>query len=144
MPAIPVLNERARLAVLLARQEARRLGAPAVTTLHLLAGLLREDEGLAAELLTNHGVRLEDVRSAAGAPGPEREGDVALSPTTTRAIERAELEARWGEREHTSTEHVLLGLLHEADGAAIRLLLDAGITEDGVRREIGRRFRRRR
>ncbi len=132
------LNERARLAVLLAQQEARKHGSPVVTTLHLLAGLLREDEGLAAELLTNHGVRLETVRAAAGAPGSERTGDAPLSETVSRALERAEQEARWSEREHVSTEHLLLGLLHEADGESIRLLLDAGVSETVIRDEVAR------
>ncbi len=138
------LTERARLAVLLAQQEARSQGSPVVTTLHLLAGLLREDEGIAAELLTNHGVRLERVREVLGAPGPTHEGEAPLSATTSRVIERAEQEARWGEREHVATEHLLLGLLHEDDGEAIRLLLDAGVSEIAIRDELAHRFRRRR
>ena len=132
------LTERAHLAILFARAEARGAGAPEVTAGHLLAGLLREDEGLAAELLTNHGVRLPDVRmieeSRGGGevPGADDDGP-PLSATVERAVDRGELEARWAGLDHAGPEHVLLGLAHEAGGAVIRLLLDAGLGEDGIR-----------
>ncbi len=144
------LSERGRLAVLLARQEAGNAEAPAVGALHLVAGLIREDEGMAAELLTHHGVRLEDVRELAGAGAGERfvpasvEGEIPLSPTVERALERAAEESRWLGLEHASTEHVLLGLLHEGSGAAIRLLLDAGLSEAALHEQVVRRARRRR
>ncbi len=142
-----MLTERSRLAVLFATQEARRSGAPEVTALHLVAGLLLEDEGLAAELLTHHGVRLETVRAAAAAADAQRAGaapaEPPLTPTVQRALERAETEARWLERDHAGTEHVLLGLLHEADGEAIRQLLDAGLQEAEIRDGLVRRLRRR-
>jgi ATP-dependent Clp protease ATP-binding subunit ClpA len=143
-----VLTERSRLAVLFATQEARRLGSPVVAPLHMLAGLMLEDEGRAADFLTNHGVRLEALRAAAaatpGAAPAEGAGDPPLSEVVERAIERAEQEARWLERDHVGTEHVLLGLLHEAHGEAIRLLLDAGLTESEIRDELVRQARRRR
>jgi len=145
------VNERAHLAALFARAEAREAGAPEVTPGHLLAGLLREDEGLAAELLTNHGVRLGDVRvieeSRGSAPLPADPADPSdhdrppLSPTVQRAVERAEHEAGWAELDHAATEHLLLGLAHEAGGAVIRLLLDAELGEDAIRAEVARRRR---
>jgi len=141
------LTERAHLALLFARAEAREAGAPEVTTAHLLAGLLREDEGLAADLLTNHGVRLDDVRRldeepAAGTATAEGDaGEPALSATAQRVVERATQEARWGELDHAATEHLLLGLAHEGGGALIRLLLDAGLREETVREEVARRRR---
>ena len=142
-----MLTERSRLAVLFATQEARQLGAPEVSELHLLVGLMLEDEGRAADLLTNHGVRLETVRAAATqsgrAPLPEDAEDPPLSDTVERALERAEQEARWLERDHVGTEHVLLGLLHEAHGDAIRVLLDAGLTEPEIRDVLVRQARRR-
>ncbi|HEX8101892.1 MAG TPA: Clp protease N-terminal domain-containing protein [Solirubrobacteraceae bacterium] len=143
-----MLTERARLAVLFAEQEARGMDAPAVGPLHLLCGLMLEDEGRAADLLTNHGVRLEALRAAAaeGAAEPAAlgEGDPPLSPAVERVLERAEQEARWLERDHVGTEHVLLGLLHEGQGEAIRLLLDAGLAESEIRDELVRQARRRR
>lgn len=129
------MNERARLAVLFARAEARESGAPEVTAGHLLAGLLREDEGLAAELLTNHGVRLQDVRKLeepAGGPAAEPD-EPPLSTIVQRVVERAEQEARWAELDRAAPEHLLLGLAHEAGGGVIRLLLDAGLGEEGIR-----------
>jgi len=144
----PVLSERSRLAVLFATQEARTAGDPSVTGLHLLIGLLLEDEGDAAELLANHGVRLEAVRAASAAqepaPAGERGAEPELSPTVERALERAEQEAEWLERDHVGPEHVLLGLLHEAHGEVIRLLLAAGLTETEIRDGLVRRLRRRR
>ena len=145
------LTERGRLSLLLARQEAGRTSAPAIGALHLLAGLLREEDGTAAELLTNHGVRLDVVRAAAaeeGADGdgatPEGDGDPPLTPVARRILDRAFQEARWQELERAGTEHVLLGLLHEADGEAIRILLDAGLSESRLHEELVRRARRRR
>ena len=142
-----VLSERARLAVLFATQEARRDGAAEVTPLHLVAGLLLEDEGLAAEVLTNRGVRLETVRAAAAGAGPavgQEPADPPLGAEVERIVERACHEARWLERDHAGTAFLLLGLLHEAGGDAIRILLDAGLTEGEIRDGLARRFRRRR
>ena len=134
------LTERAHLALLFARAEARSAGAPEVSAGHLLAGLLREDEGLAAELLTNRRVRLQDVRLVEEEPDPVHPGAPAadedgppLSDTVRRAVERGEQEGRWAGLDHAGTEHLLLGLAHEAGGAVIRLLLDAGLSEDGIR-----------
>jgi len=139
------VNERARLALLFARAEARGAGAPEVTAAHLLAGLVREDEGLAAELLTNHGVRLQDVRvieENRGSAPPSADGldsdEPPLSATVQRAVERAEWEAGWAELDHVATEHLLLGLVHEAGGAVIRLLLDAELGEEAIRGEVAR------
>ena len=143
-----MLTERSHLAVLFATQEARKLRSPVVGPLHLLAGLMLEDEGRAADLLTNHGVRLDALRAAAAeTPGelaPEGAGDPPLSAVVERALERAEQEARWLERDHVATEHVLLGLLHEAHGEPIRILLDAGLTEAEIRDALVRQARRRR
>ena len=145
------LTERGRLSLLLARQEAGRTNAPAIGALHLLAGLLREEDSTAAELLTNHGVRLDAVRAAAaetGADGhgetPGTHGDPPLAPVARRILDRAFQEARWQELEHAGTEHVLLAMLHEADGEAIRILLDAGLSESRLHEELVRRARRRR
>jgi len=136
-----MLNERARLAVLFAQREARESAAPQVDSLQLVAGLLHEDEGIAADLLAHHGVRLEAVRAAArdDAARWTPDEEPPLSPTVVRVLERAELEAKWLERDHAGTAHVLLGLLHEDDGGAIRLLLDAGLSEARVREELVRR-----
>ena len=145
------LTERGRLSLLLARQEAERTSAPAIGALHLLAGLLREEDSTAAELLTNHGVRLDVVRAAAaraGAAGdaatPDGGADPPLAPVARRILDRAVQEARWQELDHAGTEHVLLAMLHEADGDAIRILLDAGLSEARLHEELVRRSRRRR
>ena len=146
------LTERARLAVLVARREAQTDGTAVVSTLHLLAGLIVEEEGLGADYLTHHGVRLEEVRDLARAHSGARfvsgqdgaPGELPLSPAAERSLQRATAEARWLGLEHAATEHLLLGLLHEGDGEAIRLLLDAGLSETAVRDDLVRRARRRR
>lgn len=140
------LTERAHLAVLLARQEAAGLGASSVTSAHLVLGLLLEDEGTAARVLESRGLRPDAVRASIGPAGPSSGAgeQPPLSPTSERILARAVQEARWLGAEHAATEHVLLGVLHEADGDAIRLLLDAGVAEDALRDDLLRRRRKRR
>jgi ATP-dependent Clp protease ATP-binding subunit ClpC len=135
-------TERARLAILFARRAARERGAPNVGGEHLVYGLVREEEGTAAQILVGHGLTA-DV--AVAALPPKLEGDpmsegmsLTFEPSADRALERAAHEARWDGREYAATEHVLLGLVHEAQGLALRLLLDTGINEDAVRADLAR------
>ena len=127
--------------------------APLSRSMHLggmgafavLYGLIREEEGTGAELLEAFGVNETDVKALLGPrlddpPGSEA-GQPALEPAAERAIERAAVEARWESRDYAATEHLLMGVLHESQGAALRLLLDAGVGEDDVRKELARRRR---
>src|SRR5690606_18677610 len=112
-----------------------------VGTEHILLGLIREGEGVAAAVLTNLGVDLEDIQQkieetvkkgkAAAATGPEL-------PYTSRAkkvLELAMMEARELNHSYVGTEHLLLGLLREEKGIAAQVLTDAGVTLEQARAE---------
>ena len=121
----------------LAATEARRWGHGFVGTGHLLIGLLRE-EGPAAEILKALGITLEKLE-----PQAERlvqfdlaaaAKDLPLLPLAARAILRSRHEAKTLGSKEVRTEHVLLGLLGEPDGAASRILRDLGLDLEEVRR----------
>ncbi len=134
-------TERVRRVLQMAREEAARLHHEYVGTEHILLGLIREGEGVAAAVLTNLGVDLDDVQQkieetvkkgkAAAATGPEL-------PYTSRAkkvLELAMLEARELSHSYVGTEHLLLGLLREEKGIAALVLTDAGVTLEQARAE---------
>src|ERR1019366_1826759 len=125
----------------MAREEAARLHHEYVGTEHILLGLIREGEGVAAAVLTNLGVELEEIQQkieetvkkgkAAAAAGPEL-------PYTSRAkkvLELAMMEARELNHSYVGTEHLLLGLLREEKGIAAQVLTDAGVTLEQSRAE---------
>ncbi|MDQ3097923.1 MAG: AAA family ATPase, partial [Chloroflexota bacterium] len=134
-------TDRVRKVLQMAREEAARLHHEYVGTEHILLGLIREGEGVAAAVLTNLGVELEEVQQkieetvkkgkAAAAAGPEL-------PYTSRAkkvLELAMVEAREFNHSYVGTEHLLLGLLREEKGIAAQVLADAGITLEQARAE---------
>ena len=134
-------TDRVRKVLQMAREEAARLHHEYVGTEHILLGLIREGEGVAAAVLTNLGVDLDDVQQkieetvkkgkAAAATGPEL-------PYTSRAkkvLELAMMEARELNHSYVGTEHLLLGLLREEKGIAAQVLTDAGITLEQARAE---------
>src|SRR5512135_3634044 len=134
-------TDRVRKVLQMAREEAARLHHEYVGTEHILLGLIREGEGVAAAVLTNLGVELEDIQQkieetvkkgkAAAAAGPEL-------PYTSRAkkvLELAMMEARELNHSYVGTEHLLLGLLREEKGIAAQVLTDAGVTLEQSRAE---------
>ncbi|MBA3549332.1 MAG: ATP-dependent Clp protease ATP-binding subunit, partial [Nannocystis sp.] len=134
-------TDRVRKVLQMAREEAARLHHEYVGTEHILLGLIREGEGVAAAVLTNLGIELEEVQQkieetvkkgkAAAAAGPEL-------PYTSRAkkvLELAMMEARELNHSYVGTEHLLLGLLREEKGIAAQVLADAGITLEQARAE---------
>ncbi len=134
-------TDRVRKVLQMAREEAARLHHEYVGTEHILLGLIREGEGVAAAVLTNLGVDLDDVQQkieetvkkgkAAAATGPEL-------PYTSRAkkvLELAMMEARELSHSYVGTEHLLLGLLREEKGIAAQVLTDAGVTLEQARAE---------
>ncbi len=133
-------TERAQKVLFLARDEARRLGHPAVGTEHLLLGLLREGEGIAARSLMALGVNLDKVRAEAEkivAPGKLNIGEeIGLTPRAKKVLELAQEEGRRQGVSYVGTEHILLGLIREGEGVAARVLLNEGLTLDKVRRQV--------
>ena len=133
-------TERAQRVFMLAQEEARRLRHPAVGTEHLLLGLLREGEGIAARALQSLGLDLNKVRDEVErivAPGDSRVGDeVGLTPRAKKVLELAHEEGRRQGVSYVGTEHLLLGLIREGEGVAARVLINHGLTMDSVRRQV--------
>ncbi|MEN6544576.1 MAG: ATP-dependent Clp protease ATP-binding subunit [Armatimonadia bacterium] len=134
-------TSRARRAVLMAHDEAARMGAQLISTEHLLLGLMRLGEGTASELLDRLGLDLERLRTdlrrqmEATAPG-ETSKDISFTPEAQRVLTRAYQEAKQLGDYHIGTEHILIGLLREGRGAAFRLLRRHGAELSLVRQAL--------
>ncbi len=133
-------TERVRKVIALARQEALRLHHDYIGTEHLLLGLVKEGEGVAAVVLTNLGINLDDLRRSvenAVSSGAETLvlGEVPLNQEARSALNLAVDEARKMNHTYIGTEHLLLGLLREERGVACQVLLSLGLDADLVRSE---------
>ena len=134
-------TDRVRKVLQMAREEAARLHHEYVGTEHILLGLIREGEGVAAAVLTNLNVDLEDIQQkieetvkkgkAAAAAGP----DLPYTPRAKKVLELAMTEARELNHSYVGTEHLLLGLLREEKGIAAQVLTDAGVNLEQSRAE---------
>jgi ATP-dependent Clp protease ATP-binding subunit ClpC len=133
-------TERARQVVVLAQEEARALRHNYIGTEHLLLGLLREEEGIAARVLESLGVTIESVRVQVGrivGQGDKVEtGQIPFTPRAKRVLELALREALSLGHNWIGTEHVLLGIAREDDGVAKQILLDFGVDADRIRDEV--------
>jgi ATP-dependent Clp protease ATP-binding subunit ClpC len=133
-------TERARRVVFFAQEEAGRLGENYVSTEHLLLGLVRENDSVAARILDRIGVSLGRIRSEIErqvARGDGRLGqDMQLTPRAKRVIDLAYDEARQLNNNYIGTEHLLLGLIREGEGLAGRVLSKLGVDLDRTRREV--------
>jgi ATP-dependent Clp protease ATP-binding subunit ClpC len=132
-------TERARKVLTLSQEEAQRFNHNYIGTEHILLGLVREGEGVAAKVLANLGVELDKVRSAVeyiiGRGDKTVSGEIGLTPRAKRVIELAVDEARRLNHNYIGTEHLLLGLLREGEGMAAGVLESLGISLDKVRAE---------
>ncbi|MDQ3376412.1 MAG: ATP-dependent Clp protease ATP-binding subunit [Actinomycetota bacterium] len=137
-------TERARKVVVLAQDEARHFNHNYIGTEHLLLGLLREDEGVAAQALSSLNVTLDEVREQVESiVGYGEEGTGAQAPFTPRSkkvLELALREALQLGHNYIGTEHILLGLVRESEGVAARVLSNLDVDPDKVRREVVRRL----
>ncbi|MEP7345110.1 MAG: Clp protease N-terminal domain-containing protein, partial [Gemmatimonadaceae bacterium] len=134
-------TERVRKVLQMAREEAQRLHHEYVGTEHILLGLIREGEGVAAAVLQNLSVDLEEVQQkieetvkkgkAAQTAGP----DLPYTSRAKKVLELAMSEARELNHSYVGTEHLLLGLLREEKGIAAQVLTDAGVNLDAARAE---------
>jgi len=126
--------------VFFAQEEAGRLGENYVSTEHLLLGLCRENDGVAARILDRLGVSLGRIRSEIERQvtrGDERLGqDMQLTPRAKRVIDLAYDEARELNNNYIGTEHLLLGLIREGEGMAGRVLTKLGVDLERTRREV--------
>src|ERR671927_1875583 len=133
-------TERARKVLVLAQEEAQRFNHNYIGTEHLLLGLVREGEGIAAKVLGNLGVELNKVRSAVefiiGRGDRMVIGDISLTPRAKKVIELAVEEARRLNHNYIGTEHLLLGLVREGEGIAAGVLESLGVNLDKVRAQV--------
>jgi ATP-dependent Clp protease ATP-binding subunit ClpC len=133
-------TDHARQVVVLAQDEARALGHPAIGSEHLLLGLLRDDGGLAGRVLESLGVETEDVRRQVelrvGRGDRETGGQIPFTPEATKVLELSLREALALGHNYIGTEHILLGLVREGRGVGARVLVDAGADADPVRRAL--------
>jgi len=131
-------TERVRRVMHFAREEAGRLQHDYIGTEHLLLGLIREGEGVAAVVLTNIGLDIEQVRRAVEEAVPPSGGtltigDLPFNTGAKRALELAIEEAKELGHNYIGTEHLLLGLLREGDGIAAKTLMRLGVELERLR-----------
>ena len=135
-------SERARRVLSLANEEAQRFNHSYISTEHILLGLVRETDGVAAKVLTNLDVELSKVRSAVefiiGRGERASTGEKGLTPRTKKVVELAVDEARRLNHHYIGTEHLLIGLLREGEGVAAGVLESLQVTLDKVRAETSR------
>jgi ATP-dependent Clp protease ATP-binding subunit ClpC len=135
-------TERARRVLTLAQEEAQRFNHNYIGTEHLLLGLVREGDGVAAKVLANLGVELNKVRSAVefiiGRGERAVLGEIGLTPRAKKVIELAVDEARRLNHHYIGTEHLLLGLVREGEGIAAGVLESLGVNLERVRAETTR------
>src|SRR5437773_1923146 len=134
-------TERARQVVVLAQDEARALKHNYIGTEHILLGLLREEEGIAARVLESLDVTIEEVRAQVArivGQGDEwpATGQIPFTPGAKKVLELAQREALALGHNHIGTEHILLGLVRENEGVAARILLDFDADAEAVRNEV--------
>jgi ATP-dependent Clp protease ATP-binding subunit ClpC len=133
-------TERARQVVVLAQDEARLLKHNYIGTEHILLGLLREEEGLAARVLEGLDIELNEVRAqvarVVGQGDEATTGQIPFTPRAKKVLELSLREALSLNHNYIGTEHVLLGLVRENEGVAARILLNLGADSERVRNAV--------
>jgi ATP-dependent Clp protease ATP-binding subunit ClpA len=136
-------TERARQVVVLAQDEARVLKHNYIGTEHLLLGLLREEEGLAARALESMDITIDEVRNqvrriVGEGDEPLVSGQIPFTPRAKKVLELSLREAMALGHNYIGTEHILLGVVRENEGVAARILLDFDADAEKVRNEVFR------
>jgi ATP-dependent Clp protease ATP-binding subunit ClpC len=133
-------TDRARLAVGLAQEEARKLNHNYIGTEHILLGLIREGEGVAAKTLESLGISLEAVRQQVekiigrGQQAPS--GHIPITPRAKKVLELSLREAKALGHNYIGTEHILLGLIREGSGVAAQVLVKLGADLNRTRQQV--------
>jgi ATP-dependent Clp protease ATP-binding subunit ClpC len=133
-------TDRARRVVVLAEEEARMLNHNYIGTEHILLGLIREGEGVAAKALESLGISLEAVRQQVeeiigqGQQAPS--GHIPFTPRAKKVLELASREAKKLGHNYIGTEHILLGLIREGEGVAAQVLVKLGADLNRVRQQV--------
>ncbi len=133
-------TDRARSVVVLAQEEARLLNHNYIGTEHLLLGLIREAEGIAAKALTALGIELDTVRERVeeivGRGTSEPSGHIPFTPRAKKVLELSLREALQLGHNYIGTEHILLGLIREGEGVAAHVLVQLGADLPRVRQQV--------
>ncbi|MGI6189919.1 MAG: ATP-dependent Clp protease ATP-binding subunit [Clostridiales bacterium] len=133
-------TERAQRALVYAQEEARALGHNYVGTEHLLLGLVREEEGIASQVLKQLGADVANIRSQVeslvGRGNYNFSEGFGYTPRTKRIMELSFYEARNLGHNYIGTEHLLLALIREGEGVAARIIKDLGIDLQNVREQL--------
>jgi ATP-dependent Clp protease ATP-binding subunit ClpA len=131
---------RARQVVVLAQEEAQLLRHNYLGTEHILLGLLREEEGIAARVLGSLDVAVDRVRAQVvrlvGSLDESAPGQLPFTPRAKKALQLSLREALSLGHHYIGTEHLLLGLLREGEGVAIRVLMDLGAGPEKIRSQV--------
>jgi ATP-dependent Clp protease ATP-binding subunit ClpC len=134
------LTDRARRVVVLAQEEARMLNHNYIGTEHILLGLIREGDGVAAKALTSLGIDLQAVRQQVteiigqGQQAPS--GHIPFTPRAKKVLELSQREATELGHSYIGTGHILLGLIREGQGVAAQVLVKEGADMDRVRPQV--------
>ncbi|MFH5186666.1 ATP-dependent protease ATP-binding subunit ClpC [Paenibacillus sp. TAB 01] len=132
-------TERAQKVLSLAQEEAVRLGHNNIGTEHILLGLIREGDGIAAKALIALGLGLEKIQDEVEAligRGQEQPTNIAYTPRAKKVIELSMDEARKLGHTYVGTEHILLGLIREGEGVAARVLNNLGVSLNKARQQV--------
>ncbi|WP_199616643.1 ATP-dependent Clp protease ATP-binding subunit [Paenibacillus alkalitolerans] len=132
-------TERAQKVLALAQEEAVRLGHNNIGTEHILLGLIREGDGIAAKALIALGLGLEKIQDEVEAligRGQEQPTNIAYTPRAKKVIELSMDEARKLGHTYVGTEHILLGLIREGEGVAARVLNNLGVSLNKARQQV--------
>lgn len=133
-------TEKAKKAIMIAQEEAVNLNHDYIGTEHILIGLIKEEEGVASRVLKQLGVHVdkvvEEVERLVGKGEYQQVGEVTFTPRAKKVLELASQEASQLKNNYIGTEHILLGLIKEGSGVAVRILTDLGINLDNVYSEI--------
>ncbi len=133
-------TDRARRAVVLAQEEARMLGHGYIGTEHILLGLLRESDGVAAQALEALGIHLDAVRreviAIIGTAGGQQAGHIPFTPRTKKVLELSLREAQRLGDSYIGTEHILLGVAREGEGVGAQVLDRLGADLNRVRQQV--------
>ena len=133
-------TDRARRVLTYAQEEAERFNHSHIGTEHVLLGLVREDDGVAAKAFVNLGIEPNKVRASVefmiGKGEKATTGEIGLTPRAKKVIELAVDEARRLNHHYIGTEHLLLGLLREGEGVAANVMESLGVNLEKARTEI--------
>jgi len=133
-------TEKAKRVIMIAQEEAINLNHDYIGTEHILIGLIKEEEGVASQVLQQLGLNVakvaEEIERLVGKGEYKQVGEITFTPRAKKILELASQEASQLKNNYIDTEHILLGLLKERSGVAVKILADLGINLDNVYSEI--------